>query len=46
MGDLLGKEQGMSCGIVGKHRHQWLKRLKRKFLTSMPYGEWVLRKFL
>ena len=36
----------MSCYIVGAHRHQRKKRLKRKRLTLMSFGEWVARKFL
>jgi hypothetical protein len=36
----------MSCHIVGVHRHQRRKRLRRKLLTRMPYGKWAVRKFL
>ncbi|KKL89971.1 hypothetical protein LCGC14_1909340 [marine sediment metagenome] len=36
----------MSCHIVGAHQHQRRKRLKRKLLTQMSFGEWVARKFL
>ncbi len=36
----------MSCHIVGAHQHQRRKRLKRKRLTLVSYGEWAVKKFM
>lgn len=36
----------MTCRIVGAHKHQRRKRLRRTFLSRLSIGEWIARKFL